>query len=1075
MDIVGTTLSVAQTLFAALQCPEVNETLSLFGYKSHLDDLIRTVEAVKAVLLDAESKQELSHEAQIWLQELKDVVYEADDLVDEFVTLAEQKQLLKEDDVSLSKKARHFFSNSNPLGIALKMSRGVKKIKKKLGAIAYNDQFRFKLDHEPIRKRRPETCSYVDATDIIGREDDLEIITSMLLDSDVQRDVSFLTIVGMGGLGKTALTQLVYNDESVKSAFPLRLWACVSDHDQNQLDVKEIVGKILGENHQDSTMDRVQHKLREKLAGKRFLLVLDDVWTENRTQWNELAKFLIGDQRGSWIVATTRSETTARIIGNGTMHKLQGLSHENSWRLFERSAFGSEQSNPHNDLVKIGCEIVQKCAQIPLAIKVAGGILYGQDKSKWLSFRDVGLGNIRESHNDIMPVLKFSYHHLESPLKCCFSYCAVFPKNCIIDKQRLIRLWMAQGYIVPIDKGQSIEEAGEEYISILVRRCFFHNVRKSENGEIGSFMIHDLMHDIAQNVIGKELCTTKAASGNLDKNVRHLSLAGSSFAKYSFGKTHIRSYFYAGYWRHDADEMDKVTLEAIVTNCRCLRALDLAFSTIKSLPSSIGELLHLRYVDLSYNKDLELLSKSITKLYNLQTLLLIRCEKLKELPKDVSSLVKLETLDIDGCSSLSFMPKGIDKLSNLRTLNKFIVGGEGSCSGWKQWFDRLEYLTALNNLKGRLEIDIRWPNNATCVQESSMRGGLYLRHKEHLSRVKVDFKLDECSGRINNDVERRLMEELQPHSNLKELVVRGYHGARMPSWVTLLPNLVDLRLFNCGELDYLPCLGSLSYLKFLKLSQFDKLEHIEADVSPPGYILASESTRVSSLFPSLEHLELKNLHKCKGWIRRVEAGDECHSQLYFPQLKSLRIEQCPLLTCTPWCPKLERLHLVAFNKRLQIMNTERGLHHVHFVVILEIRVFQFPDCKLESLEVVEEVFRSCSSSLQSFCITGGCSKLRSVSGGVEHLTALKITTTNWMQFLKALQTLSIVRCNKLESIPNWMPKLTSLRNLKISCCSTQLERRCQYSTGEDWLNIQHISSTEITSKAPFWLFLPLDL
>uniref|UniRef100_A0A803N5G6 Uncharacterized protein n=1 Tax=Chenopodium quinoa TaxID=63459 RepID=A0A803N5G6_CHEQI len=912
MDIVGTTLSVAQTLFAALQCPEVNETLSLFGYKSHLDDLIRTVEAVKAVLLDAESKQELSHEAQIWLQELKDVVYEADDLVDEFVTLAEQKQLLKEDDVSLSKKARHFFSNSNPLGIALKMSRGVKKIKKKLGAIAYNDQFRFKLDHEPIRKRRPETCSYVDATDIIGREDDLEIITSMLLDSDVQRDVSFLTIVGMGGLGKTALTQLVYNDESVKSAFPLRLWACVSDHDQNQLDVKEIVGKILGENHQDSTMDRVQHKLREKLAGKRFLLVLDDVWTENRTQWNELAKFLIGDQRGSWIVATTRSETTARIIGNGTMHKLQGLSHENSWRLFERSAFGSEQSNPHNDLVKIGCEIVQKCAQIPLAIKVAGGILYGQDKSKWLSFRDVGLGNIRESHNDIMPVLKFSYHHLESPLKCCFSYCAVFPKNCIIDKQRLIRLWMAQGYIVPIDKGQSIEEAGEEYISILVRRCFFHNVRKSENGEIGSFMIHDLMHDIAQNVIGKELCTTKAASGNLDKNVRHLSLAGSSFAKYSFGKTHIRSYFYAGYWRHDADEMDKVTLEAIVTNCRCLRALDLAFSTIKSLPSSIGELLHLR------------------------------CEKLKELPKDVSSLVKLETLDIDGCSSLSFMPKGIDKLSNLRTLNKFIVGGEGSCSGWKQWFDRLEYLTALNNLKGRLEIDIRWPNNATCVQESSMRGGLYLRHKEHLSRVKVDFKLDECSGRINNDVERRLMEELQPHSNLKELVVRGYHGARMPSWVTLLPNLVDLRLFNCGELDYLPCLGSLSYLKFLKLSQFDKLEHIEADVSPPGYILASESTRVSSLFPSLEHLELKNLHKCKG-LKVVYIDDDV------AWLNSLPMEAFRCLT-----------------------------------------TMTINDSKLESLEVVEEVFRSCSSSLQSFCITGGCSKLRSVSGGVEHLTALKM-------------------------------------------------------------------------------------
>uniref|UniRef100_A0A803MJA9 NB-ARC domain-containing protein n=1 Tax=Chenopodium quinoa TaxID=63459 RepID=A0A803MJA9_CHEQI len=950
------------------------------------------------------------------------LVYEADDLVDEFVTLAEQKQLLKEDGVSLSKKVYHFFSNSNPRGIAFKMSRGVKQIKKKLDAIAYDDQFRFKLDHEPIRKRRPETCSYVDATDIIGREDDLKNIIGMLLDSDVQRDVSYLTIVGMGGLGKTALAQLVYDDERVKSVFPLRLWACVSDHDQNQLDVKEIVGKILGEkNHEDSTMDLLQLKLREKLAGKRFLLVLDDVWTENRTQWNELAKFLIGDQRGSWIVATTRSESTARIIGNGTMHNLQGLSHENSWRLFERSAFGSEQSNPHNDLVKIGGEIVHKCAQIPLAIKVAGGILYGQDKSKWLSFRDIaGLGNIRESHNDIMPVLKFSYHHLESPLKCCFSYCAVFPKNYIIDKQMLIRLWMAQG------------------------------------------------------VIGKELCTMKAASGNLDKKVRHLSLARSSFAKYSFGKTHIRSYFYASHWRHDAD-VDRVTLEAIVTNCRCLRTLDLARSMIKSLPNSIGGLLHLRYIDLSFNENLEVLPKSIAKLYNL---LLKRCNKLKELPKDLSGLVKLETLDIDGCSSLSFMPKGIDKLSCLRTLNKFIVGGDGSCSSWKQWFDRLEYLTALNNLTGHLEIDIRWPNNATSVQESNIRGGLYLRHKEHLNRIKVDFKLDECIGRINNDVERRLMEELQPNCNLKELVVRGYHGVRMPIWVTTLPNLVELRLFNCGELKYLPCLGNLSNLRVLTLSELDKLEHINI-----------EDDIISLLFPSLERFELKNLQKLKGWMRRVEAGDQLlvdssTSGILFPQLKSLRIERCPLLTCTPWCPKLERLHLVAFNNRLQIMNTERGeienacnspscsfccdlrnsrsisipilkevdIDDVAWLNSLPMEVFRclefmtIKKSKVEALEVVEEVFRSCSSSLRSLYIIG-CSKLRSVSGGIEHLTALEMLdiyyTHNlsllengedgkpWKSLYHSLTYIQLIDLPQLQRLPDWMQFLKALRTLSI--------------------------------------------
>uniref|UniRef100_A0A803KSZ9 Uncharacterized protein n=1 Tax=Chenopodium quinoa TaxID=63459 RepID=A0A803KSZ9_CHEQI len=261
-------LSAAQTLLAALQCSELQEILSIFGYKSQLDDLRHTVSAVNAVLLDAEAKQELSHEAQYKLEELKDAVFEADDLLDEFVTLAQQKQLL-EAGGSLSKKVRHFFSD-NPLADAYRMSRGVKKIRKKLDAIAYNTQFSFKHDPEPIRRRRPETCSYVDAADIIGRQDDLEKIVGMMLDSNVQHDVSFLTIVGIGGLGKTALAQLVYNDPRVTSAFPLRMWTCVSDQDQKQFDVKEILCKILGSATGQSHLNVQQNHVRGPNRVKKF-------------------------------------------------------------------------------------------------------------------------------------------------------------------------------------------------------------------------------------------------------------------------------------------------------------------------------------------------------------------------------------------------------------------------------------------------------------------------------------------------------------------------------------------------------------------------------------------------------------------------------------------------------------------------------------------------------------------------------------------------------------------------------------------------------------------------------------
>ncbi|KAL2921798.1 hypothetical protein RDABS01_013289 [Bienertia sinuspersici] len=186
MDL-GTVLSVAQTLFAALQCSELKEILSVFGYKTQLDDLRCSVSTINAVLRDAETKLELSHEAQHWIDELKDVVFEADDLFDEFVTLAEQKKLM-ETGCSLSRKVSHFFSRSNnQLTVAYKMSRGVKDIKKKMDAIATNcQQFSFKIDYEPIKKRGSETCSYVNEIDIIGRESELENIVDMLLDSNVK-------------------------------------------------------------------------------------------------------------------------------------------------------------------------------------------------------------------------------------------------------------------------------------------------------------------------------------------------------------------------------------------------------------------------------------------------------------------------------------------------------------------------------------------------------------------------------------------------------------------------------------------------------------------------------------------------------------------------------------------------------------------------------------------------------------------------------------------------------------------------------------------------------------------------
>ncbi|XP_019104218.1 putative disease resistance protein RGA3 [Beta vulgaris subsp. vulgaris] len=382
-------LAVVQTLFAALQCSELKEICSKLNYKSQLEDLEKTVTAIKNVLLDADSILELSNEARGYIEDLKDVVYDADDLFDEFLTRIGLKQIRvigSKRHHEIIEKVRCFFSPNNQASQAYKMCRQVEKIRKKLDAIVDNRKFSLNVNTKSISKRRKGSCAYVDVKDIIGRDDEKKDILDKLLDSNHQ-DVCFLTIVGVGGLGKTALAQLVFNDEKMIEFANLRFWVCVSDQEKQQFDVKTILCKILesvtGQRFVDFdgyTMQIVIEQFRLKLGGKKYLLVLDDVWNENREKWVGLQNLLMLGQRGSRVIVTTRSEMTARIIGDGNIYKLGGLSRENSWNLFEMAAFhkGDHQQKHYSEFVEIGSKIVGKCYNIPLAIKVVGSLLYGR-------------------------------------------------------------------------------------------------------------------------------------------------------------------------------------------------------------------------------------------------------------------------------------------------------------------------------------------------------------------------------------------------------------------------------------------------------------------------------------------------------------------------------------------------------------------------------------------------------------------------------------------------------------------------------------------------------------------------
>ncbi|PHT39140.1 hypothetical protein CQW23_22713 [Capsicum baccatum] len=214
-----------------------------------------------------------------------------------------------------------------------------------------------------------ETYSFVPDGEVIGRSDDKKKIMDFLLDSKVEENVVVISIVGLGGLGKTTLAQCVFSDEMIKKNFDKALWVYVLD----VFEVKMIAEKISesGEGKKDNypQLDAVQNELRKMLDGKKYLLVLDDVWNADPLKWLRLKNMLISEAKGSKILLTTRSNVVAKVSGSVHKHKLGDLSEEEAWRLFEKMAFGCNKESKNSNLVEIGKEIVRKCGGVPLAIR----------------------------------------------------------------------------------------------------------------------------------------------------------------------------------------------------------------------------------------------------------------------------------------------------------------------------------------------------------------------------------------------------------------------------------------------------------------------------------------------------------------------------------------------------------------------------------------------------------------------------------------------------------------------------------------------------------------------------------
>ncbi|PPD74287.1 hypothetical protein GOBAR_DD28790 [Gossypium barbadense] len=268
------------------------------------------------------------------------------------------------------------------------MGYKIKKANEMLNEIATSmAKFHLTEKHEPndVIHRERETYSFVNTSSVIGRDEAKQHLVNFLMNPIDGEDIPVLPTVGIGGIGKTTLAQLVFNEESVKPRLQ----------------------------HKDMNKEELHKVLQDCLNGKRFFMVLDDVWNEDKKKWSELKDLLCGGAQGSRIIVTTRGRKVATITGIIPPYDLEHLSYDNCLSLFLKLAFKEGEEKQHDNLVRIGEGIVQKCKGVALAVKTLGSLLCStRIQHDWELVRDSELWKLKQEENDILPALKLSYDHL---------------------------------------------------------------------------------------------------------------------------------------------------------------------------------------------------------------------------------------------------------------------------------------------------------------------------------------------------------------------------------------------------------------------------------------------------------------------------------------------------------------------------------------------------------------------------------------------------------------------------------------------------------------------------------------
>ncbi|BFG41340.1 hypothetical protein CerSpe_276140 [Prunus speciosa] len=994
-----------QVIFDRLASPALEKLADIWGVEDNFHSLRDALMRNQAILQEAEEQQITNKYVRLWLSNLKNAASDAEDLLDFFIPHKSVIQLQK----ALKRLLENPVSSlTEVFGFPITKGSDAEKIKKALlrlektineGLSTFN--FSEPKIYGDRRHDTRESVSCVDYSKIYGRDNEKEQLVKLLLSSETSQDgyATCIPIIGIGGIGKTTLAQLAYHDERVSQHFDSRMWIFVSEDFNVKKIMKAAIERATEDECKSSDIELLQSRLSKLLQKKRYLIVLDDVWTEDQDDWDKLRPLFIAGLNGCKIIVTTRSQKIPLVINfpHSPQFVLNGLTDDDSWSLFKHGAFGREEEEvKYPNLTRIGKEIIKKVGGMPLAAKSLGSSMRPKrEERQWLFMRDCELWELDESHHKLFPALMLS---LPSHLRQCFAFCSLFPKNYEFKKQKLIHLWMAEGFI-PEEGSKRPEDIGEEYFSELLWISFLQEVRQHEGGETIGYKMNDIIHDLARYVAGKEYVVLEQGRPQnwSPAEIRHASVV------YRYGAITIPETLY------DAKHLRTLLLignsgrlengDKIYSRFQYLRVLDLNNCDLVDLPKSLGGLKCLRYLDLSYTH-ISKLPSSIQNLFLLQTLNLICCHNLEKLPI-LGSLTSLRHLNLSGCLSLKYMASSIESLRQLQTLPLFVASLRYGLSALFHLniYGELN-ITRLANINYGVTVTLNMMKN---LESLGLYWGLIPEFKD--SFAKLPIARPEVGGTGSHIY--------IAHENLRKLVINEYPGNRFP--YLYIPNLISANFSNCRSCEYLPALGNLLLLKTLSLHAIDGVKKI-------GREFYGDGTNI--WFPSLEELSISDFANLEEWSRANDGNA-------FHRLKKLTVKSCPKLAHIPLPPSLQHLEL---------RNCNPAMMSIANLSLLSVLIL---DHITDLVSLPEGLFASVS--LSSLDILS-CFKLQSVPLEMQNLSSLKSLTIRScrelsslpknLQNLNALESLEISGCGSLTSLPDGgIAGLASLRTLSIESCS----------------------------------------